>query len=306
MKRGPHKTESQLPVAAFDHDLNEGLPVAAITCHDFFEKSSEFSVDLHKPHQINFYLIALLTNGACNHMVDFINHSMQAGTALFVQKGQVHRFDTVNNLDGWIVVFTEDFLLKTIPVRSGFPVLQLLNQSVGPSKIQFDEAELGNVIKILEQIELEMKQPDYGFREAILTRLLGLFLLKAEQVAKKQIDYDRSESQHLSRFVEFQRLIDKNVRKRWSVSEYANELGLTTRTLGTITRLLVDSSPKTFIDYKVILEIKRLLTHTDQSISALARDFGFEDATNMVKFYRRNEGETPGSFRKRIQASSES
>jgi AraC family transcriptional regulator, transcriptional activator of pobA len=51
------------------------------------------------------------------------------------------------------------------------------------------------------------------------------------------------------------------------------------------------------IDERVILEHKRLLVHTDLSIKELAAKTGFDEPTNLVKFFRHHTGHTPAAFR---------
>jgi AraC-like DNA-binding protein len=50
----------------------------------------------------------------------------------------------------------------------------------------------------------------------------------------------------------------------------------------------------------VLLEAKRLLAHSTASVAAVAHQLGFSEATNFVKFFRRNAGVTPKAFRQRM------
>lgn len=47
-----------------------------------------------------------------------------------------------------------------------------------------------------------------------------------------------------------------------------------------------------------MLEAKRLLLHTDQSIQQIAASLGCEDQSNFTKAFRKATGETPSRFRK--------
>jgi AraC-like DNA-binding protein len=51
------------------------------------------------------------------------------------------------------------------------------------------------------------------------------------------------------------------------------------------------------IDARVTLEAKRLLTETEQPIAVLADRLGFGEPTNFARFFARNTGHTPATFR---------
>jgi transcriptional regulator GlxA family with amidase domain len=49
----------------------------------------------------------------------------------------------------------------------------------------------------------------------------------------------------------------------------------------------------------VVLEARRLLAHTDDSVAAIGESLGFSESTNFGKFFEARTGERPGAFRKR-------
>jgi AraC-like DNA-binding protein len=46
-----------------------------------------------------------------------------------------------------------------------------------------------------------------------------------------------------------------------------------------------------------VLELKRVLAHTDVSVKELAERAAFDEPTNLVKFFRHHTGMTPLEFR---------
>ena len=57
------------------------------------------------------------------------------------------------------------------------------------------------------------------------------------------------------------------------------------------------TSPKAFIDARVLLEAKRLLAHTDWTSGRIAVHLGFSEPTNFAKFFRKGAGLSPEAFR---------
>ena len=58
------------------------------------------------------------------------------------------------------------------------------------------------------------------------------------------------------------------------------------------------TSAKELIDERVVLEAKRMLVHTSNSIKEIGFDLGFDEPTNFIKYFRKHEEKTPIEFRK--------
>jgi AraC family transcriptional activator of pobA len=74
-------------------------------------------------------------------------------------------------------------------------------------------------------------------------------------------------------------------------------IGLSTKTLNTITKNIVNKSAKEFIDEIYTKQIKRLLIHSDGAIKEIAYASGFEETTNFYKYFKRQTQLTPEQFR---------
>ena len=81
------------------------------------------------------------------------------------------------------------------------------------------------------------------------------------------------------------------------VSEYADRLGYSPRTLNRLARRHTGLSAKEMIDERVVLEARRLLAHGDASVAEIAEQLGFDDASNFSSWFRRQSQTTPGAFR---------
>ena len=91
--------------------------------------------------------------------------------------------------------------------------------------------------------------------------------------------------------------VEENFRSWHKVSEYADRLGYSTRTLNRLARQYTGLSAKELIDERVVLEAKRQLRHADTSVAEIAEQLGFDDPSNFSSYFRRRTGTTPGAFR---------
>ncbi len=60
---------------------------------------------------------------------------------------------------------------------------------------------------------------------------------------------------------------------------------------------------KAMLSERIALEAKRQLVHTQLSVQDIAFTLGFDEATNFVKFFKREAGITPALFRAGHRAS---
>lgn len=97
--------------------------------------------------------------------------------------------------------------------------------------------------------------------------------------------------------VRFDELVDHQFTQLRLVKRYADQLNITERRLQQLTLAATGKTPKQLIDARVVLEAKRLLKHTDESVKAIGFALGFEEPTNFIRFFRQNAKQTPAEFR---------
>lgn len=100
----------------------------------------------------------------------------------------------------------------------------------------------------------------------------------------------------------FRKLLDTDFAAQHQVQYYANALGMSEKTLGRVCMTAAGVPAKAMITQRLALEAKRLLAHTTLAVQTIGRDLGFEEATNFVKFFRKESGMTPLAFRNSLSA----
>jgi len=74
-------------------------------------------------------------------------------------------------------------------------------------------------------------------------------------------------------------------------------MNVSEKKLTNATKKIAGRTPKELIDDRVMLEAKRLLTHTNHSIKEIGYELGFEEPTNFIKFFKKHAAKTPIEFR---------
>ncbi len=253
----------------------------------------------HSPdvlHRVEFFIILFIEEGQGYHSIDFTNYKCSKGTLITIRKDQIHKFFRSNHLKGSLLLFTNDFLVSYLEEMEAQKTMLLFNELLGVPKLQLTNKDFQNVSQIISRINEEYfhKNDNYSLgiiRSEIHILITQLFRIKAKS---KKIDFEK---RYLKEFVAFQDLTEKNITKTTKVTDYAQMLGISTKTLNTITKSIVHKSAKAFIDEICVKQIKRLLINTELSIKEIAYQSGFEETTNFYKYFKRQTNNTPEQFR---------
>lgn len=153
------------------------------------------------------------------------------------------------------------------------------------------------ILSSVEEFRYEQDRFDGSPRRvALLQALLSTLLLRiATEIPESTPDAGRLPQPYL----DFRTFIERRLHERPAVVDIARELGYSSRTLDRACQQVTGKTAKQVADERVALEIRRLLTHTHESISRIGADFGFFDPSNFSKFVRRHLGGLPGEIRER-------
>ena len=270
---------------------------------------------MHWTYSYEFYMLICVTEGQCVQLLDFEPVSCRAGTLLTLRPGQAHNFGMDSDWDGWIILFRPEFLLPaTVTASDLHPAFDLENV---PDCLNLDQAQLGRAADAISQmhedalIDPSSKLSVSPARTApqpreltgeIQVLLRYQFYAFAAWLAVVHGQRRLHEPQHfgaLQRFNRFQKLVDQHFADWRHLSDYANHLGCTEKSLTRATALAVGMSAKAFISKRVSLEAKRLLAQTNLPIGVIAEKLGFQEATHFSKFFKRETRCTPNEFRTR-------
>ena len=254
-------------------------------------------------HRYSFHMLVCVTEGTCTHLVDFKPIPCEPGTLLVLRPGQVHNFGFDEEWDGWIILFRPEFFLPSsasasdLKLRAGYEKL--------PEHLTLCQHGLQKFIDSLAQMNEDtgMDAPLDVIHALLRYQLYAL-------LARLNIFHDRQEVQActntraMQRFKDFKQLVEKNFTQWHQVADYAKPLGWTEKSLTRAAMEAAGVNAKAFIASRISLEAKRLLVHTNLSVTLIAESLGFEESTNFIKFFKREVGCTPVEFRRQQDAAS--
>jgi len=282
------------------YDFKNGLPIEfeIVNMKQLYALHKEILIN---PHRTGFYHILWFQKGTATHLVDFNPVKIKPNTLLFLNKDIVQRFDDKGNFDGKAILFTDNFFCKTEADIKFLKSTILFNDLLTISKIQLqNKSTLFN--DLFKLIETELQNQKDNYQPDIIKNLLHNFLLLSEREKRKQNFTEIKKDANLDYVLLFKGLLEINYRTQKKVSIYANQISLTEKRLNIATSKVVGKSPKQIIDDRIMLEAKRILAHTNESVKEVGFALGFDEPTNFIKYFRKNNGSTPVEFRENYSA----
>ena len=259
-------------------------------------KRMDLDHSIEKFHKVDFYLILLIEDGKGYHTIDFTDYQCTNGTILTIRKDQIQKFFKSNSIKGSLLLFTDEFLVSYLEKSENLRVLQLFNDLLSSPKLQLNTIDFSEVQQIRQRIEYEYFEKNDSYSMNIIRSELHILITKLFRIKSNNNNLD-IERKYLREFIRFQSLVESHSSSTSKVKDYAIKLGVSTKTLNTITKEIVNKSAKEFIDDIAIRQIKRLLINTELSIKEIAYKSGFEETTNFYKYFKRSTQYTPEQFR---------
>jgi AraC-like DNA-binding protein len=161
--------------------------------------------------------------------------------------------------------------------------------------VTIPEDELEHFQLVWQMFSIEMSSKD-NLQLEMLRMMLKRYLILCARIYKQQEEFPL-ETKHSDLIREFNYLVEVHFKAKHSVAEYANLLHKSPKTLSNIFSKAGFKTPLQYIHSRKMLEARRLLQHSDQSIKGVAIEIGFEDIQTFSRFFKKNEGVSPSEFR---------
>jgi AraC family transcriptional regulator, transcriptional activator of pobA len=264
----------------------------------FSERIRKGGEGVLKPHRTNFYILLFVTHGCSKHMIDFEVFDIRTGDFIIIRPGQVHAFYPSVNSDGTIIAFTDDFLLQRADLRILSDNMEALSElSIG---CHFSLRANGGerIDRHIQMIQQELCGAYDELQESILQKYLSSLLLGLLRIKRGDGQLFAENSKARLYALKFKCLIEKSCKMQLTVSQLAEEVGISKRSLQRLTELHFGKTPKLMIQESLLLESKRMLIDPSRTVKEISYDLGFNEPTNFTKFFKKFTCMSPEQFRK--------
>lgn len=286
MPSAAHASTAAVPRYALYGDKQDAPLEEFFHCETIAIRSSRYDWEISPHLHPALSQILFVARGEASVRLGSEHHALTGPRLVCVPSGLVHGFRFSQNVVGFVVTASQDFLdslgrhdaLRTqmrtaalhtpsLPLARG--LLQIGRQLLIAESNRFDPAAHRLHRTLAEawlRLAIQPGLPPAAQRGTIAQR--------------------------------FQALVETSYRDHQPLAYYAAQLGCTVRTLSRQTDEAFGLSPLNFINRRLLFEARRLLRFTNASCSEVAAELGFEDPAYFSRFYRRMTGHSPSEIKK--------
>lgn len=255
---------------------------------------------ISSPAKLSHFHLIMVSEGSIEIDVNFRVFNLTEKSSLHLSAGDMVRMlKTSDSIKGYHIVFTPEFQNEIRSSRNSPINLQLKkeypHQTFTPEEYDFLLMSIDRLIRYVKDTS-HCHQATVIKNEAF-NLLLNISDKRRKEHGEKTYEVDRRKilQQRLKD------LINGHSEMYHDVSWYAEKLGVSPDYLSRITKECNGKSVRLWINESLISKATVLLRQKDLSIKEISEMLNFTDQSSFGRFFRKNTGRSPKSFRKEEQ-----
>lgn len=289
--------QTEIPSYQLRHN-NEEVTFAIRSMKEVVEM---FGTTKDVPHSHQYYTLIWSQNDSGKHFIDYKEYYMNPDDIFFVSPGQVHQIEHNPEPEGWVILFSCDFLTQNYVSDTFISNLNLFSDigNTPPIHIQPKSAYILN--EYVQHIyEVFYSKDPFKFEK--IGAYLKLLLIECVPYAHHPENNENPQLIQSGGAIvkQFKQQLEKHYTHWHKVSDYAKALNISSDYLNNVVKSSIGSNAKELIQKRIILEAKRLGLHTEFSHKEIAYKIGFNEPSHFSRFFKKHEGKSFSLFRDKL------
>ena len=248
-------------------------------------------------HRLTYYDITLITEGKGEFIINGHSYPVEPYNIVCSIPGEVRGWNKDQTLNGYALIFEEEFLLSFFNDPHFLQHLSYLNPERNSFVLQATPELNLRIHQLFREIKTEISnysKKDHHILRAMLYEVLML-LNRTDTVSEPQpISKNKTVNRHAHAFT---LLVNAEFISQRNTQYYADKLCITANYLNEITQNVLGVSAKIYIQNKVMQEAKRLLNYTTLSITEIADKLHYNTPSYFIRSFHKHTGLTPTQYR---------
>lgn len=273
---------------------NEKVNFSISKTEHIFEKRKGAIDD---PHRHNYFTVLIIHKANGVHKIDFNSYDLKPQQIYFVAPGQVHQVIEQEPSIGYVITFSQQFLIENTIDISFIDSLNLFNEYGQSPPLQPNDKQFEKIIHYCSEI-FNLFNSDINMKSLSIGAYLKLFLIECNNICvinPIETNMDISKNRIIR---EFKNMVNNDYKKEHSTSYYAALLHITPDHLNRIIKNNIGKTAKEYIQSRIITEAKRLIFFSKLSNKEIGYELGFSEPANFSAFFKRCTGHSPSKFKK--------
>ncbi|WP_159471587.1 helix-turn-helix domain-containing protein [Dyadobacter sp. 3J3] len=251
--------------------------------------------NFEKPRSFTNYSILFVYEGQGLFHADFGKFPFSSPTLLFSTPLQHISIESSQPVAFSMIQFHSDFYcIEYHKAQVACNGLLFNNIYLEPSvKLSAAEAKIFSGLMLDVEREFSDTEPD----DMVLRSYLQLILAKASSIKIKSVSEERRIDKRDEQMEQFLKLLEKNYLNLHKPSDYADLLSMSLNNFSKRCTRYFKKPPSALIQERIVLEAKKKLHLTRQSIKEIANALNFEDEFYFSRFFKKFTKVSPQTFR---------
>lgn len=229
-----------------------------------------------------------ITSGKGSCWIDLQKFTFENNQVFFIKPGQMHLLEPLDQLEGYIISFSESFLTAERH-ESDFTyhdnIFKLFIKAKGVKVTEASTEEIEELVKKMIREETGNNM----FREEMLRRYLKILFIHLSRQIEGSLQLT-GKTRNAEIVEQFMALLDQHYRTEKMVSGYAGLLSVTPNYLNEIVKKTTGHSARHHIRQRIVFEAKRQATYTNTCMKQIGYYLGFEDMAHFSKYFKTATG----------------
>lgn len=280
---------NKIPGYTLTDQAKRGVLIADLQDHATYQQHAVSS-----PHRDDHFTILIVSSGSFGINLDFESIHLTNPSFLLIFPEQVHHIGKLKKIQGWVINITPSAIYPEI--------LTLISEYLTRPILLEKTAVLTTQLYALLQTATILSRESFNVlieKTISLTINAALSLVISAVLPESQASAPKNRGAVI--YKEFKALLEQHFKTWKQASQYASALSITATHLNDTIKEQTGLTVTAHIQQRSILEAKRLLSFTDNSVSEISYETGYNDPVYFGKLFKNLSGLTPLAFRRKFR-----
>ena len=251
-----------------------------------------------EPRRMESLFLALCLKGSAHYFVDSVEHVVESGDLIIINRGRV-TYDCTMSPDcrGIGIIINYDFFKETVKSVHELSALFLFARNHPVFRIPQEKADF--IHDIFFRMKAKIDDKDNHFKRKMIQSLfLAMIYEMCNVIYSMQSQNNGCNTRAEEIFTQFLLLVEKNFRNERRVGWYSEQLCISPKYLSETVKTVSKRTPNDWIDSYVTMELRMLLRNTQKSIKEIAQELNFSNQSFLGKYFKEHVGMSPSEYRR--------
>lgn len=238
----------------------------------------------------------LITEGGGVMRTDGVVARFSAPCLLLIPSRIVHGFHWHDDSNGAVITVANTYWDEV--VRRDPECTALL---ASPSVVPLGKDAARSIAGQARILRRELGWAAPGHRSAVSGALATIAVHALRGLVDHATEHEPSRGRQADLVARYREMVEERFRVRRPIGLYASELGVSATTLRVACARIAGKSPAEILNLRTLLEAKRALCYSNQTVAEIAYNLGFIDPAYFSRAFTKYAGCSPRQFRRNYE-----